>query len=193
MATIVRPGLSARRGALRAAFAIGLLASLAASSIGPVAAGAIRFSEPVDDLRYAPATSAACGFDVYLHFVGTATTKLYVDAQGNVVRELDGAADLHVTWFSPDTGKSYAFPVPGMLRTLYYGNEPGDPAIAELIGLQDGTPDARDAGYIVFPAVFIGFGPFGIPDIDIAGDPLKVAGTWNGDFRIAARCAALAP
>ena len=194
MSTIrTQPNQHPRPAILRLALAIGLLSALAALGVGPVVAGETSYSEQVDYVKFAPATSAACGFAVFVHYVGTVSTKLFTDANGTITRELDGSAGLHATWFSPETGKSYAYPEPGMLRTLYSGNQVGDPAIAELVGLQDGTPGARDAGFVLFPAVLVGFGPFGIPDIDVAGDPLMIAGTWNGDLRIAARCAALAP
>jgi len=189
---ITNPVRSIRRAAATAV-TLGTLAVFGALGAAPVLAAETGFTAQVDYVNYAPVTSAACGFAVFVHHVGTVTTKLFTNRDGTIVREIDGSAGMHAIWFSPDTGKSYTFPEPGMLRTIYTGNAIGDPAIAELIGLQDGTPGAREAGLVVFPAVLVGFGPFGIPDIDTTGDPLLIAGTWNGDFRVAARCAALAP
>lgn len=173
---------------------LALAATLVPVLARPAAAAEVAFNDSVDYVSFAPATSAACGFRVYAHHWGTITTRLITQPDGTVGREFDGSSALHIEWFSPDTGKRYAFPVPGMLQTTYAGNEPGDPALAVLVGLQDGTPGARSVGRAVIPAIFVGFGPFGIPDIDFTGPPTSIVGSWTIDMAatIAARCAALA-
>ena len=183
-----RVGLAARIAG------IGLFAGMSVFAAGPVGAAQLSFEEPVDFVSFAPATSATCGFPVFAHHWGIVTTRLITARDGTITREFDGSSGLHIEWFAPTTGQRYQFPVPGMLQTAYTGNTPGDPATAVLVGLQDGTPGAKQVGRAVIPAVFVGFGPFGIPDIDFAGPPASIVGSWTIDVAatIAARCTALA-
>jgi hypothetical protein len=184
---VVRLGALLSLTALSLAWAAAIGPSTAASAVAPV-----RFEEFVDDTSLAPATSAACGFDVFIHAEGIATVVLFLDAQGNIVKELDGFKQFTLTYFSPDTGKSLSIPQPIKLHTFYSGNEVGDEATAFLAGMDRHAHGATTAGRTEFPAVFAGFGPNGIPDIDQVGPP-TVHGVSHTNAELRERlCAALA-
>jgi len=167
---------------------------IAANLAIPIGASAVeptRIEFDFDRVVFAPATSAACGFAVYHHDVGTGRIVLFSDAGGVVVRELDQELSTS-TWFSPDTGRSFMFPNPARLHTFYEGNDVGDAALAILTGLETAAPGTVTAGLVVIPSVVTGIGPFGIPDVDQVAAATR-RGTFPGaDELVAARCAALA-
>jgi hypothetical protein len=162
-----------------------------ATPIGASAVEPTRLEFDFDRVVFAPATSAACGFAVYHHDVGTGRIVLFSDAGGIVVRELDQELSTE-TWFSPDTGRSFTFPNPARLHTFYEGNDVGDAASAILTGLETAAPGTVIAGQVIIPSVVTGIGPFGNPDVDQVAAATR-HGTFPGaDELVAARCAALA-
>jgi hypothetical protein len=67
---------------------------------GPVSAGRPeQVKETVDDVFVDPVLSAACGVDVSAHVTGHAVFRLFTDADGNPVRELNNYA-IDVVWSS---------------------------------------------------------------------------------------------
>jgi hypothetical protein len=180
-----------QEGVMRRALAGIVIAATLATPVGVTAVEPIRLEFDFDRVVFAPATSAACGFAVYHHDVGTGRIVLFSDAGGVVVRELDQELSTS-TWFSPDTGRSFTFPNPARLHTFYEGNDVGDPALAILTGLETAAPGTVIAGQVIIPSVVTGIGPFGIPDVDQVAAATR-HGTFPGaDELIAARCAALA-
>jgi hypothetical protein len=188
MTTLAR---SARRSQLRLALAVVALAAFIADPVVAAAVQPVRYEFGLDEVVFAPRTSAACGFAVYHHDVGTVRVVLFEDAVGVIVRETDQSL-LISTWFSPDTGNAFKIPGPAKLHTFYDGNEVGDPALAILTGLQTGAPGVVTAGEVIIPSVVTGIGPLGIPDIDQVA-PLTVHGSFpEAAALLQARCAALA-
>ncbi len=177
-----------RRGWLSVGVAVAALASPAVT----LAADPIVFYADVDRTIFAPATSAACGFAVYRHDVGTQKVVLFPDGDGVIVREIDQALGWTTTWFSPETGESFSYIQPSQAHTYYNGNQIGDPALVVVTGLQGATPGAIGAGRVVLPSIVVGISPEGIPDTDQVA-PAMLNGTFPSAAElIAARCAALA-
>jgi hypothetical protein len=180
-----------QEGVMRHALAGIIIAASLATPIGASAVQPNRIEFEFDRVVFAPATSAACGFAVYHHDVGTGRIVLFSDAGGVVVRELDQELSTS-TWFSADTGRSFTFPNPARLPTFSEGNDVGDAALAILTGLETAAPGTVIAGQVIIPSVVTGIGPFGIPDVDQVAAATR-HGTFPGaDELIAARCAALA-
>lgn len=169
--------------------------ALAAAVVRPAAASPpTRFTEEVDITFFAPATSAVCGFPVFVTQTGTANVTLRYGADGTtVVRETDWNADLRTTFSAPTQGTSFSYPSGGQLQTEYpEGASLGKPAIATLTGFGNKlSGDSAEAGRVVMLAVVVFVDPVtGIPGIDFV-DVLSSSGHFLGDT-LSRRCAALA-
>jgi hypothetical protein len=150
------------------------------------------FSEVVDQTAFAPATSAACGFPVFITQRGTVYVTLFHDKDGAIVREADWEAGFEFVFTAPTQGTSFRYPFTQRLITYYdEGTAVGSAARAVLVGLPRANGDTvpPDAGRIEFTAVVVFIGPGGIPGIDFV-DVVQQSGRFEG-IDIAARCAAL--
>jgi hypothetical protein len=172
------------------ALVLGLVAALVFSSSG-TANPPTRFTFSLDDTFPALATSAVCGFDVFVHIEGTATAQLFYDQNGVLIRELDTNPSLQTTFFAPSTGASFTFPAGGSFVQDYVnGTAIGSTLVATLTGYIGGTGStAPNAGRIVFESVIVDISPEGIPVVDLVSE-ISSSGHFNEDTA-AARCAAL--
>ena len=68
------------------------------------------FSEVVDQTAFAPATSAACGFPVFITQRGTVYVTLFHDKDGAIVREADWEAGFEFVFTAPTQGTSFRYP-----------------------------------------------------------------------------------
>jgi hypothetical protein len=150
------------------------------------------FTEFVDQTAFAPATSAACGFPVYITQTGTVKVTLFHDQSGAVVREADWQSGFKVVFSAPTLGTSFQFPVTQRLVTYYdEGTSIGSSARAVLIGLgRDDGDGPPDTGRLEFEAVVVFIGPNGIPGIDFV-TLVQQSGRFEG-VDVAERCASLA-
>jgi hypothetical protein len=167
-----------------------LIATMLFTATAP-AAPPRRFSFAIDDTFPSSFLSLVCGFDVFIHLEGTANAKLFFDRNGTLIREIDTQPNLRITFFAPSTGKSFTYPVAGAFIQDYSGGSAvGDPVIATLTGVLDGTGSTPpDAGRLVINAVVIDISPEGIPVVDFVSE-ISASGHFNEDVA-AARCATL--
>ena len=123
-----------------------LLASTVASASAPS-----RFDIEVDFTRLAGGTSVVCGFPVFIRSVGTMQVKLFHDAGGDVIKELDTFPGFRTIFFAPTKGTSYEFS-PGPNTYLYPdGAHLGAPATVIVNGVQANIPGVpADAGRMTF-------------------------------------------
>ena len=75
------------------------------------AAQAKQISVDINDSFQDPDLSAECGVDVFIDFVAHLQVTLVYNKSGLVVRELDHAGNGRITYRSPDTGRSFSFPI----------------------------------------------------------------------------------
>lgn len=182
-----------KRTAVAASLLVGALMAALVLTTAAHADQPITFEEVVDQTSFAPATSAACGFPVYITQRGTAHVTLFRGADGtSVVREMDWLSGFKFVFTAPIQGTSFQFPGTRGLITYYdSGTALGSPARAVFVGLQrdngDGPPDA---GRVEFEAVVTFIGPGGIPGIDLVSI-LSESGRHFG-IDVAQRCASLA-
>jgi hypothetical protein len=150
------------------------------------------FTEFVDQTAFAPATSAVCGFPVYITQTGTVNVTLFHDQSGAIVREADWQSGFKIVFTAPTLGTSFQFPLTQRLVTYYdEGTAIGSRARAVLVGLgRDNGSGPPDTGRLEFDAVVVFIGPNGIPGIDFV-TLVRQSGHFAG-VDIAARCASLA-
>lgn len=127
--------------------------------------------------------SAACGFDVFDAFAGTADATLFSDQAGTVIREIDTFPTFTSSITAPSTGKSIVSRAPAVLTTDYTGGAAvGTPAIATVTGLQFMLqPGVMFAGRQVFDAVVVGHGPGVIPNINFTSLISQSGNFFSGD------------
>jgi hypothetical protein len=173
----------------RMALLLGLVASLLFAATG-AAAPPTRITFAFDD-TFPSFLSAVCGFDVFVHLEGTATSTLFFDPTGTLNREIDTQPSLTITFSAPSTGKSFSYPAAGaFIQDYSNGGVVGSPAIATVTGVLNGTGStAPNAGKLVFNAVVVATTPEGIPVVDFTSE-ISTSGHFNDDLA-AARCAAL--
>lgn len=169
---------------------LGVVAALVFSSSG-TANPPTRLTFTLDETFPAVGTSAACGFDVFVHLEGIGAAQLFYDRNGALIREIDTSPSLKTTFFAPSTGKSFTYPAGGSFVQDYVnGTAIGSPLVATLTGYIGGTgSSAPNAGRIVFEAVVIDVGPEGIPVVDLVSE-IASSGHFN-ENTAAARCATL--
>lgn len=151
-----------------------------------------RITQEVDQTFFAPGTSAACGFPVFVTQRGTANVKLWYAPDGTtVVKEMDWGPGFTLTFSAPTQGTSFSYGDGGQFRTTYpEGASLGAPAIAILTGFGRRIgDDPAEAGRIVSSAIVVFIAPSGIPGIDTL-DVLSQTGHFLG-ATLERRCAAL--
>jgi len=113
----------------------------------------------------APYYTALCGVSVRFFNTGTLVSKLYADASGAIVREIDTTQSDKVGWVAPTTGKSIVFPNSAKLTTDYpSGASVGNAALITGSGLDAKIPGlGADAGRAVFAGHVAAIDPDGVP------------------------------
>ena len=171
--------------------ALCVLAVLALAATAGAASRQVTF--PVDDTFQDEYHSDVCGFDVFINIKGTARVTLVLDADGDVVREIDTFSGF--VKYTSDTG-SFSFPLAQPIIFDYgEGAEIGSTATIKLVGLSGHATGeiASDAGIIVLTGTVTGFDEVaGIPIVDFDGDVTFQHGNFEaGEDIDAAICAAL--
>ena len=169
------------------------LCALAVLILAATAGAATRhLSFPVDDTFQDEFHSDVCGFDVFINVKGTARATLFLDAEGDVVKEIDTFSGF-ITYTS-DTG-SFRFPLAQPIFFDYgEGAEIGSTATIKLVGLSGHATGhiASDAGIIILTGTVVEFSPEGIPIVDFDGEVTFQHGNFEaGEDIDAAICAAL--
>ena len=134
-----------------------------------------------------------CGFEVRFFNVGTLNSKLFVDAPGSIVREVDTTQGDVAGWSSPVSGRPIAFPNSAALITEYpSGTALGSTATVTGHGLSAKLPGLpADAGTAVFAGHVAEINPDGVPIVAL--DQLVSINGHSSDPAVfeAAVCAAL--
>ena len=167
--------------------------ALAVLALAATAGAASRhLSFPVDETFQDEFHSDVCGFDVFINIKGTARVQLLLDADGDVVKEIDTFSGF-VTYTS-DTG-TFRFPLAQPIIFDYgEGAEIGSTATIKLVGLSGHATGhiASDAGIIILSGTVVDFDEFGIPIVDFDGEVTFQHGNFEaGEDIDAAICAAL--
>jgi hypothetical protein len=177
----------------RLAVLLGLVALALLTATPGSAAQARQISVDINDSFQDPDLSATCGVDVFIDFVAHLQVTLVYNQSGLVVRELDHAGNGTVTYRSPDTGKSFSFPIQPSQWDYGSGAVIGSTATFQFVGLfghATGFIDS-DAGRLQIVGVVTGFDEFGIPLVE-GTEVIAESGNINSDEEIdAAICAAL--
>ena len=136
-----------------------------------------------------------CGFEVRFFNVGTLNSKVFVDATGTIVREVDTTQGDVAGWSSPVSGRSIVFPNSATLITEYpSGTALGSPATVTGHGLSAKLPGLpADAGTAVFAGHVAAVTSDGVPIV--AFDELISINGHSSDPAVfeAAVCEALSP
>jgi hypothetical protein len=177
----------------RLAVLLGLVALALLTATPGSAAQARQISVDINDSFQDPDLSATCGVDVFIDFVAHLQVTLVYNQSGLVVRELDHAGNGTVTYRSPNTGKSFSFPIQPSQWDYGSGAVIGSTATFQFVGLfghATGFIDS-DAGRLQIVGVVEGFDEFGIPLVE-GTDVIAESGNVNSGEEIdAAICAAL--
>jgi hypothetical protein len=106
---------------------------------------------------------------------------------GLVVRETDRAGGGRTTYRSPDTGKSFSFPIQPSHWDYGSGAVVGSPVIVSFTGLMGHVPGLipSDAGLFRFLGHVTGFDEFGIPLVDF-DEVIADRGNRNSEEEIVA-------
>jgi hypothetical protein len=122
----------------------------------------------LDDHFQSEFLSDECGFDVFIDFVGDLKVTLLRNKSGLVVRETDRVGGGRQTFRSPDTGKSFSFPIQPSHWDYGSGAVVGSPVIVSFTGLKGHIPGviSSDAGLLRFLNVVEGFDDFGIAQVE---------------------------
>jgi hypothetical protein len=140
-----------------------------------------------------PDLSAECGFDVAVSFIGDVHVTVIRNKAGLVVREIDRAGGVRVT-FSSANG-SFSFPSAPAKLDYGSGAQIGSTVIGSFSGLQGHIPGviSSDAGLVRVEGTVIGFDELGIPMVDFDEvEPFKDVGHRNsGEDVVAAICSTL--
>lgn len=142
--------------------------------------------------RLGPA-STLCGFDIYGHFEGDFTYKVFYDRNGLIVREIDTFTSFKVTIFAPSTGKSYTSASPASLHATY--TTPGAPigsmVVVSETGLLEKFSDVdMVSGRRLFNARVVGYDEDGVPLFQFVSEISSSGPALDSTFG-AARCAAM--
>lgn len=177
----------------RLAVFLALVALALLAAVPGTAAQARQISIDINDSFQDPDLSATCGVDVFVDFVAHLQVTLVYNQSGLVVRELDHAGNGRVTYRSPDTGKSFSFPIQPSQWDYGSGAVIGSTATFQFVGLfghATGFIDS-DAGRLKIVGVVTGFDEFGIPLVE-GIEVIAESGNVNSGEEIdAAICAAL--
>jgi hypothetical protein len=149
----------------------------------------------VVDLTFAePGLTALCGFDVYRNIAGMVDAILFLDDDGDPLREIDTSPSLRYTFLAPASGKFISYPGTGTLLTDYY---PDGTAVATVDGhltfghVPGAEPLLINVGRLMFTADVVGTSADGLPVIGPPIDILFEAGVDHGS--VLGACEALAP
>jgi hypothetical protein len=168
-----------------------LLAAPGAAGAGPPRIVTTHVDVSVVDSYF----TQLCGFEVRFFNVGTFTSKLFVDEEGTIVREIDTFPGDNAGWSSPASGRSIVFPATAKLVTEYpNGTALGSAATVTGTGLSAKVPGIpADAGIAVFAGHVAFIDPDGVPIV--AFDQLLSIRGHSSDPAVfeAAVCAALSP
>ena len=172
---------------------LGLVAlAFVAATTGSAAQGK-QISIDINDSFQDPDLSAECGVDVFIDFVAHLRVTLVYNRTGLVVREIDHAGNGRVTYRSPDTGKSFSFPIQPSQWDYGSGAVIGSTATFQFVGLfghATGFIDS-DAGLLRIVGVVTGFDEFGIPQVEGTEVIAERGNVNSGEDITAAICAAL--
>jgi hypothetical protein len=172
-----------------------LLSIVAVALVGAAttSAKAEQIHITLDDHFQSAFLSEECGFDVFVDLVGNLKVTLVRNKSGLVVRELDSVGGGRQTFRSPDTGKSFSFPIQPSHWDYGSGAVVGSPVIVSFTGLGGHIPGviSSDAGLFRFLGVVDGFDEFGIPVVDFV-EVISDRGHRNDQEEVvAAICSAL--
>lgn len=191
---VARRGRGVRFFVLAAATAAA--GALVPGVVGPATAAAPRTVRSSVDFSFPDAPlSATCGFPVEFFNVGIFESKLFYDASGAIVREIDTYPSDKVGWRSPATGKAVAISNGAQLTTEYpKGATIGAPIITTGHGISIKLPGySADAGTVVFAGSVAFVDADGVPIVAFT-DILGMTGHSNDPSGYdAAICGALAP
>ena len=182
-------------GALRALLT-GILAAamVLGATAGPAgAAPPLHVSEPVNFTFPLGYYTQLCGFTVWFTLAGQLDSKLFTDASGTVVREVDTQPGTAQTFSSATS--SFSFPFASTLVTTYADGAYLDaPAVVTGNGLAGKVPGIpADAGTITYQATVVDFSPQGVPITAFGGVTAMHGHSNDPAVADAAICAALAP
>jgi hypothetical protein len=171
-----------------------VMASSAAANPPGTNAQAQQVDIHLDDHFQSEFWSETCGVDVFIDFVADVKVTLVYNQSGLVVRETDKAGGGTITFRSPETGKSFWFPLQPTQWDYGSGAVVGSDVIISFTGLLGHVPGfgASDAGLFRFRGVVEGFDEQGIPQVDFLdfADVIADRGNRQPDSA-AAICAAL--
>jgi hypothetical protein len=175
---------------------LSLLAACAVVALAVVGTGAGARAEHVtihiDDHFQDGRLTAACGFAVFIDFVGEAKVTLIRNKEGLIVRELDHVGGgAKVTYRSAQA--SFSFPFDTSNWDYGEGAKVGSEVIVSAHGLFGHVPGfiPSDAGLFRFRGVVTGFDEFGIPLVDFVEVIADRGNRESADDVAAAICEAL--
>ena len=174
-------------GVPAAAMVLGALATPAGATPPRVASEPVNYTVSVDYY------TQLCGFPVWFTLAGQLDSKVFTDASGTVVREVDTQPGTRQTFASAT--RSFSFPFASTLVTDYPdGAYLGAPAVVTGNGLAGKVPGIpADAGTITYQGIVVDFTAQGVP-ITAFGGVLAMHGHSNDPAAAdAAICAALTP
>ena len=172
-----------------------MLAVIAASDLSTAKAQEPVHIRSVLDLTLPqPALSAFCGFTVVRHIVGLAEVRLFMNAEGSPVYEIDTSTNWRNTYVSPDTGKSVSYPGTGSVTSVYSPDGKAVVAVEglmTLVHLPGREPLLIDLGRFIFSAEVVGIDANRVP---LTGPPVEVLFDSTATRgAVLAACEALAP
>ena len=164
----------------------GVLVMVLVVGVPASAAAPLRFRESVDVTFEETAFSEACGFGVAVHLVGTDTTEVFFDKDGNLAKVVETDASFTHTFINLENGNTYTSPSPASVHITVLRDGSMELAVDGLLGhIKASSGDSLRAGRTVWVAEFVGPG-----DIEPVGDPIFQAGGTDG--AVPALCDALA-
>ena len=169
-------------------------ATLLASALVAVAGGAtaqagatLQFRSHIDATFLEPGLSAACGFPIAVHLVGTDHLAVFFDQTGALLQVIETTPGFTHTFINVATGTSYTTVSPAVLHITVNADGTILLAVDGLFGhiFVNGKLVSVRTGRTVWPAAIVGPG-----DIEPIGPPIFQAGPL--DPPVPALCAALA-
>jgi hypothetical protein len=120
----------------------------------------------IEDIFVVPFWTEACGTTVVVTIEGTLHVTLLYNEEGLIVKEIDPASGLTVTFSAPQTGNTFSYPAGTAIFDYGAGAQVGSTFTGKFVGLFGHVPGliASDAGLTIFTGgVVEGFDDFGIP------------------------------
>ena len=150
---------------------VSILTACAVVALAVVGTGAGARAEHVtiqiDDHFQSAGLTAACGFPVFIDFVGEAKVTLIRNKEGLIVREIDRVGGGAKITYSSANG-SFSFPATASTWDYGDGAAVGSEVIVSVHGLFGHAPGfvPADAGLFRYHGEVTGFDEFGIPLVD---------------------------